>query len=140
MNIRIRIANPSDLESVLSLAEDFTTSFEIDRGKFEVSFAAILDDPKSLHLVAESGAEVIGYCLGFWHDSFYANGRVAWLEEIMVAAEHRRSGVASQLMAHYEDWASENGAKISALATRRASEFYQDIGYEESASYFRKIL
>lgn len=140
MSVTIRTASSADLEPLLPLVEGFVTSFEIDRDKFEGSFSAILDDPKAIVLVAERGSGLVGYCLGFWHDTFYANGKVAWLEEIVVISEHRRSGVASQLMARFENWASENGAILSALATRRASQFYKDIGYEESASYFRKIL
>ena len=140
MNINIRIASGSDFEALLPLVEDFATSFEIERERFASSLCAVLEDPNALTLIAELDSSAIGYCLGFWHDTFYANGRVAWLEEIMVDPSYRRIGVASQLMAHFENWAKENGAILSALATRCASEFYESIGYEESASYFRKIL
>ena len=34
----------------------------------------------------------------------------------------------------------EEVAKLVALATRRAAEFYRSVGYEESATYFRKLL
>ena len=40
----------------------------------------------------------------------------------------------------FEAWAKNEGAVLAALATRRASSFYTAIGYEESASYFRKLL
>jgi hypothetical protein len=39
-----------------------------------------------------------------------------------------------------EGKALERGSKLVALATRRASDFYKAIGYEESASYFKKTL
>ena len=32
------------------------------------------------------------------------------------------------------------GSRLVALATRRAARFYAALGYEESATYFRKVL
>jgi hypothetical protein len=43
-------------------------------------------------------------------------------------------------MAAFEEWAKSKGAVLSTLATRRAARFYQAIGYEESATWFRKLL
>ena len=40
----------------------------------------------------------------------------------------------------FERWAAGDGCALVALATRRAAPFYRDLGYEESASYFRKLL
>lgn len=46
------------------------------------------------------------------------------------------------LMAAFEEWAASSGvdARYLALATRRAAGFYRALGYEESASYFKKVL
>lgn len=140
MSIPIRRALESDLEKIFPLVQDFVTSFEADFEEFSKAFSSILKDDKSLVLVVEQDNNVVGYCLGFWHETFYANGRVSWLEEIMVHKSFRRSGLAKQLMASFEVWSVENGAKLTALATRRASSFYEAIGYEGSATYFRKLL
>lgn len=78
--------------------------------------------------------------MGFIHDTFYANGKVAWLEEIMVKDDFRRKGVGSKLISFFEQDSKNKGCKLIALATRRASDFYIAIGYEESATYFRKTL
>jgi hypothetical protein len=43
-------------------------------------------------------------------------------------------------MQAFEAWAQTREARLVALATRRAAPFYQAIGYEESAIYFRKLL
>jgi hypothetical protein len=40
-------------------------------------------------------------------------------------------------MSAFEQWAAAQGC---ALATRRAAPFYRALGYEESATYFRKVL
>jgi hypothetical protein len=39
-----------------------------------------------------------------------------------------------------ESGAADRGAKLIALATRRAASFYEAIGYEVSATYYRKLL
>lgn len=71
---------------------------------------------------------------------FFANGNVAWLEEIMVDEKFRRTGIGSELVKAFEQKAIDSDCKLIALATRRAADFYSAIGYEESATYFRKLL
>ena len=85
-------------------------------------------------------ADIIGYLLGFDHYTFYANGRVAWVEELMVAEAFRRQRIGQTLLREFEGWAAARGAALVALATRRAAAFYLAAGYEESAIYFRKRL
>jgi len=136
----IRRAEPKDLEAVLGLAKDFVTSFVVDEDAFHTSFAALLAAPHTFLAVAEREGQVIGYVLAFRHATFYANGHVAWVEEVMVQADCRRQGVGQALMQSIEDWAVQQGCKLIALATRRAAPFYAAIGYEASATYFRKVL
>ena len=58
----------------------------------------------------------------------------------MVGETFRRQGIGRRLMEAFEAWALAREAKIIALATRRAADFYEALGYEESAAYFRKRL
>ena len=136
----IRHAAPQDTEAVLALARDFATSFVVEPAAFRKSFATLLADPHACLLIAEQDGQVIGYLLGFEHTTFYANGSVAWVEEITVSTQYRWRGVGRLLMQGVEGWAAARGARLVALATRRAAPFYQALGYAESASYFRKLL
>jgi len=136
----IRPAQLTDHDALFSLAGAFATSFAVERSAFESSLATLLQSPDAFLAVAADGDRVVGYVLGFDHPTFYANGRVAWVEEIMVSEESRRQGVGRQLMASFEHWARSRQSKLIALATRRAAPFYQRLGYEESATYFRKLL
>jgi hypothetical protein len=43
-------------------------------------------------------------------------------------------------MTQTEEIATTRKSKLIALATRRADQFYQSIGYEASATYFRQLL
>jgi GNAT superfamily N-acetyltransferase len=136
----IRVAAPQDTDAVLALATAFATSFAVEPAAFQRAFSTLLTDPHTHLLVAEQDGQVIGYLLGFVHTTFYANGPVAWVEEITVAATARRHGIGRLLMQQFEQWAAARDAKLVALATRRAESFYQALGYAESAIYFRKLL
>src|SRR5215467_7027886 len=140
MTINIRIAQHADTEAVLALARPFATSFVIDEQAFRHAFSALLASPQAHLAVAETAQQLVGYVLGFDHYTFYANGRVAWVEEIMVSEPFRRHGIGRQLMDHFEEWTRSRGSKLIALATRRAASFYKSLGYEESATYFRRLL
>ena len=136
----IRRGEERDSAEVFQLAQAFATSFVVERPAFERAFAGLLTDPNAFIAVAETDGKIVGYILGFEHLTFFANGRVAWVEEIMVGEPHRRSGIGRQLMEVFETWATERDVRMIALATRRAAGFYGALGYEESAAYFRKVL
>lgn len=136
----VRAATEDDAEAVLALAERFATSFRVCEQSFRETFARLLSDKSGCILVAVEAGTVVGYLLGFDHDTFFANGRVAWVEEIMVEEAHRRCGTGRALMSAFELRSMERGGKLVALATRRASAFYEALGFEGSATYFRKLL
>ena len=136
----IRPAELRDSDALFALARAFATSFTVERSSFESSLAALLESPNAFIAVASNMDQLVGYVLGFDHHTFYANGRAAWVEEIMVSDDARRRGVGRRLMETFEGWARTRESKLIALATRRAAPFYSRLGFEESATYFRKFL
>ncbi len=137
-DIMIREATENDEEAVYRLAAQLATSYTVQRAAFGTSFANVLQDDAAVVFIAQCAHTSIGYCLGFSHSAFYANGNVAWLEEIFVEEAFRTQHIGRRLMNAFEEWAKLRNCSLSALATRRAAEFYQAIGYEESAIYFKK--
>jgi GNAT superfamily N-acetyltransferase len=138
--IIIHRAEDRDAQAVLELAEAFVTSFAVDEQAFFKSYQELRANPDVFLAVAEQDGMILGYVLGFDHYTFYANGRVAWVEEITVREDKRLDGVGRLLMEAAESWARSRGSKLVALATRRAASFYLALGYEESATFFRKML
>jgi GNAT superfamily N-acetyltransferase len=136
----IRPARESDAGDLFPLIVEFATSFVPQRDLFEPTLRRVLADQHGCLLVAELDRRVIAYLLGFEHPSFFANGPVSWVEEVAVASPLRGNGIGRALMTRFEQWAASRGSRLVALATRRAGRFYTALGYEESASYFRKIL
>jgi len=136
----VRPARRSDADDLFPIIADFATSFVPERGAFERTLPRVLADENACLLVAELEARVTGYVLGFEHLTFFANGHVSWVEEIAVTASLRGKGIGRALMMGFEQWATSRRSPLIALATRRAAGFYLALGYEESATYFRKVL
>ena len=136
----VRRANLADADGIWPLAREFATSFVPERTAFDRTLAALLERDDTLLLAATSGRSVVGYLLASAHLTFLANGAVVWVEEVMVDAAERRNGVGRRLMDAAESWASEIGAAYISLASRRAAAVYEALGYEDSATNFRKSL
>jgi GNAT superfamily N-acetyltransferase len=140
VDIEIRPARPEDAEQLWPLVEDFAFSYRAERSAFDRSFRELVERPDTLVLVALHAGTVIGYLVASYHGTLFANGPVAWIEELMVSESFRRRGVATNLMSSAEAWAGSVPTASIALASRRAGAFYLGIGYEESATYFRKTF
>ena len=136
----IRPAGPADAGGVAGLAAELALSFAFSREKFLASYPVLAETEDACLLVAVDGPEYLGYLLGFRHLTFFANGPVGWVEEVAVRGDARGLGIGAALMGAFERWAAGHGAALVALATRRAAPFYRALGYEESATYFRKVL
>jgi GNAT superfamily N-acetyltransferase len=138
--VQIRRARDGDAGAVAILAAELAQSFAFSAEKFELSYPALLSAGDACLLVAAESDECLGYVLGFRHLTFYANGPVGWVEEILVRPERRGRGLGRALMSAFEQWATEHDCTLVALATRRAAPFYRALGYEDSAAYLCKVL
>jgi GNAT superfamily N-acetyltransferase len=137
--VNVRPAAPSDRDEVLRLAAALATSFTPTEDALGEAFDALLGDDGALVLVGETSGGG-GYLLAFVHHTFFAGGPVVWIEELMVDESARRSGLGRALVEAAETWATARGARLVALATRRADAFWTAVGYEPSATYLRKLL
>ena len=62
-----------------------------------------------------------GYLMGYIHPTFYASGFVGMIQELYVKPRHRRKGIGSELIDHFEKWGLRHDVKLTTLASRRAS-------------------
>ena len=60
------------------------------------------------------GCESLGYLLGFRHLTFYANGPVGWVEEMIVRHQDRGQGIGRVLMNAFGQLAAEQGCALVA--------------------------
>lgn len=139
--INVRRASRDDVEALWPLVRDFATSYVPERGVFEGSFVELISSADTLILVAESSSgELVGYTLANCHGTLFANGSVAWIEELMVNQSSRLGGIGRALVMGVEEWAREVPASYISLATRRADAFYDRLGYQLSANFYKKEL
>ncbi len=134
MSVTVRAARAADADALFVLLHALATSFTPDRAAFDTSFAVLLSDDDAWLWVADDAGEVVGYCLGFVHRTFYANGSVGMVEEIIVRADRRGQGIGRGLIDAFEQWAKVRNAALVGLMTRRAAPFYLALGYEDAAT------
>jgi predicted N-acetyltransferase YhbS len=136
--ITIRDAGPEDGPAVFALLRDFVTSYAPSEEAFARHFPAILAREDADLLVAVRDGAVVGYALAARFPTLYANGPVAFLQELMVDCNHRERGIGRALVTAILDRARAADCAELTLATRRAGDFYRKLGFTESAGYFKR--
>lgn len=136
----IRRATAADADAIWPLTREFATSFTPDRNAFDKTFAALVERDDACLAIGTTASGAVGYVLAVAHPTLFANAPVVWVEELTVSEVERRSGIGRALMDAVDTWARDRGAAYVSLATRRASDFYLALGYDESATFFRKLL
>ena len=136
----IRTANALDQAALFDLVRSFPSPSTRTPDGYADALRIKLSDQSYATLVAEDKGRLIGYVAGYAHRTFYASGSIAWVDEIWVEPEYRGQGTGRRLMDAFEDWASSRGCVQVSLATRGAAPFYEKLGYNSSAAYFKKYL
>lgn len=140
MEIRIRFAGGSDVEAlVVLLGELFSleADFRPDAARQRSGLALMLADPeRRAVLVAERSGAVIGMVTAQLLVSTAEGAASAVVEDMIVAASARGSGVGRLLLRAIEVWARERGAtRLQLLADREnapALAFYRRMGWSET--------
>jgi GNAT superfamily N-acetyltransferase len=138
--LRIRRAKLTDELALFSLVRQFPTPTPASNESFANSLRVKLKDADSFIAVAEIDARLVGYVAGDAHETFYAGGKTAWVDEILVVENERRRGIGRALMAEFEDWAAGGRCRLVGLATRGAASFFEDLGFETSSGDFKRYL
>ena len=141
MKTTIDFATADDLEPLADLlAELFTleSDFKPERGKQIAGLRLILDNPAIGQLfVVRVGGSVAGMANALFTVSTAEGCRVVLLEDVIVNAAYRRTGLGRQLVEHILAWAAANGLpRVTLLADRDnapALAFYERMGFEYSA-------
>jgi len=137
--IKVRAATTEDAAGIHSLARELAETVG-DKPPTEEAIRArleeLLDEPRARVLIAENEAGIVGG-VSFWIKPDLAHGdAVVEVPMLVVAEDHRRSGVGKLLMEEVRSVASDNGAsQIELVATRSnvtAREFYRSLGYVEA--------
>ena len=127
---QIRLMTAADLNTVIRLAASIPEAPRWPRPAWE-TYLAETDLPRRI-FVSESGRELTGFVAG------QMVGDICELESIAVTPIHRRSGVATALLAALVAWAGQHGASKVQLEFRSANN--SAIGFYENAGFSRDGL
>ena len=141
MNATIDFATTDDLEPMADLlAELFTleSDFKPERRKQIAGLRLILENPDIGRLfVVRIDGRVAGMANALFTVSTAEGCRVVLLEDVIVKAAHRGSGLGRKLVEHILDWSAANGLpRVTLLADKDnapALAFYERLGFEHSA-------
>lgn len=138
----IREARREDADRVFELLQQLAKTDASDRHTFDETFVDFLgDDPRSLLLVAEDATgSVRGYVLTTINRLLHTNGRSAQLQELVVDAGARGTGVGTQLIEALEQVCRDAGVTQLTVASRRAADFYERLGYHSTADFLKKTF
>ena len=136
---KVREANVEDAARIHDLACELAETVGDTPPTEEATRARLkelLDEPRARVLVAENEVGIVGGA-SFWIKPDLAHGdTVVEVPMLVVAEDHRRSGVGRLLMEEVRNVASDNGAsQIELVATRAnvtAREFYRSLGFVEA--------
>ena len=139
--VHVRRAHAGDANQLFIMVQELATSFLPTKQTFVESLSRLYANKDALVLVAqESSGQLAGYLLGFRFDTFHADGPVTLVEELCVRPSIRGSRVGRTLMMEFEAWSRTSGARLVAVATRRARSFYEGIGFDSSGNYLEKLF
>ena len=144
-----RRARPEDLDALLALYQELVDdpgeSIGVDDPRARAAMEAILTD-RSRHLtVVTIDGRVAGTADLLIVQNLTHRARPwAIIENVVVAAAHRRAGVGRTLMSHLFEVAREAGCyKVQLLSGRHRAEahsFYRSLGFEAVAEGFKLYL
>jgi N-acetylglutamate synthase-like GNAT family acetyltransferase len=137
--VQIRPARESDADAVFTLLNELDVSYLPDRDAFDVTFDAFAaGESSALLLVAEIDGAVRGYALTTISRLLYTNGSSAQLQELVVESSAQGSGIGSLLVESTERECRARGVRQLTVASRRASGFYERLGYGSTADYLKR--
>jgi len=136
----IRRATSFDSDAIFALVNQLHDSISVARIDFLSTLSELLQRQDSICLVGIVDAEVVGYISGCIHPVLIQGGNFAFIDEIVVRSEARGRGDGTALMAELERIAKQRNCSAVGLATGGAKLFYERIGYQSRAGYYKKRL
>lgn len=99
-----------------------------------------MSNPASCCIAAVTENNIVGYAAGYLRIVLTQCSNVAYLDELVVAPSHQKNGVGTELMHRFEQWAQTQSCTVAGLASGGARAFYEQLGYESNAGYYKKVL
>lgn len=133
----IRRAAHADADAIFDILTGFAVSHSPDRADFDTNYPALIAADNQLVPVAALNGRVVGYVMASRSLTLYANGPVAEIIELAVEPSSRSRGLGKRMVETVIEWARDCGCIEVNVPTRRAGAYYERLGFERTASYYR---
>ncbi|MEW8625106.1 MAG: GNAT family N-acetyltransferase [Candidatus Thiodiazotropha sp.] len=129
-----------DLDKMIGLLQQLFSieaDFNVDPHKQKRGLELLLESESAeIFVVRSDSDEVIAMATLQLVISTAEGGLVAWMEDVVVDADHRGQGVGELLLSHINRWAEHQGIKRVQLVADRdnrlALDFYRKQGWQET--------
>jgi len=138
--MKIRHAIADDSVAILNLANQLHPTINVEQEAFQYTFHQVLHRPECVCLVVSKHDNILGYLSGYVRPVLTQGRNVAFVDEIVIESNMRSKSLGTSLMKHFEAWALSEKCALVGLATGGARGFYEHLGYQSSAGYFKKYL
>jgi len=142
--VKIRKCTSHDFDSIFQLLQQLFPNKELHASGLQMIFLEKIKSKNESFFCAEAEGRVIGFCSLGIVCSFWREGYVASINELVVDQFYRGQGVGSALVERAAEYAKENGCislvMDSALHRERAHEFLLKSGFEKRAYQFSKNI
>jgi len=137
MNIKFRQMQKDDIEKVIPLFMEYWngTGDEWTTELVHSRVWQVMGSPDSYCLIAEKGRDAVGFAMGRF-ETFY-DLKAYNLVEIIVAAEHQKSGIGTKMMNELENRVKAMGASMVQLISvndEMHEKFYGKLGYGDASN------
>jgi ribosomal protein S18 acetylase RimI-like enzyme len=140
MSLKYETATQKDLQrlvELLGILFESEAEFTPNAEKQRVALQAVIAEPaKGKIYVARDGREVVAMCSLLYTISTAEGGKAALFEDLVVAPEHRKRGIAASLLKYVIEQARADGVLRLTLLTdmqnERAQALYRRLGFTGS--------
>lgn len=140
--VTLRAAEPADAAQLVGLIEQL--GYPVTVAAVEAQLAALSRSAVDQLLVASDGPRVVGLIGCHAMDLLHIPGRLGRITVLVVAANHRRSGLGRRLVTAAEGYFRTLGCgRVEVTSGQRRAEahaFYVSLGFAETSKRFVKTL
>jgi len=133
----VRLARAADGPRVWQLLQQFAASYVPDDAAFAETFPRICANRNALFIVADDGDAAVGYLVAVELPTFFANGPILEIVELVVDEPRRGVGLGKALVEYALNVAWQHGCIEVVVPTRRATAFYERLGFSKSADLLK---
>lgn len=143
-DFQIRLCTEDDYESVVELLKQLWPTMQFNDETLQIVYKNALQSDKQILIVGLIDGKVIGFCSLTIKNNLWQAGNLGHVDELIVDKDFRGQGIGKKLMDEITTIARGYTCKRieldSGFHRKEAHQFYENLGYENRAYVFSKII